>query len=93
MVKTINITVIGKVQGVYYRQSTKEKARELAITGFVRNLSDGSVEIIASGTDDQLNQLIKWCQIGPSRAIVSKVIIKEIDYQPYNDFVIDRSRW
>jgi acylphosphatase len=49
MLQTISITVIGLVQGVYYRQSTKEKALELGISGFVKNLPDGNVRILATG--------------------------------------------
>ena len=49
------------MQGVYYRQSTKEKALELGISGIVKNLPNGNVQILATGTDDQLDQLVQWC--------------------------------
>ena len=67
MLQTISITVSGKVQGVFYRQSTKEMATSLGITGQVKNLSDGSVYIIATGTKEQLDKLVDWCRQGPRR--------------------------
>ena len=73
MLQTISIIVRGKVQGVYYRQSTREKATELYITGFVKNLPDGSVSIVATGTTEQLNALVEWCWQGPRRAIITDV--------------------
>jgi acylphosphatase len=90
MQKTISIIVSGKVQGVYYRQSTKEKARELNITGEVRNLPDDSVSIIATGTAEQLDQLIEWCSIGPPRARVMGVVTKELTLQAFEKFNIVR---
>jgi acylphosphatase len=68
MLKTVSIIVTGKVQGVYYRQSTKEKARELQITGEVKNMPDDSVYIVATGSSEQLNQFIEWCKTGPSKS-------------------------
>jgi len=88
--RTISITVSGKVQGVYYRQSTKEKAVELAITGTVENLTNGDVYIIASGTKEQLDALITWCHKGPSRAVVNKVVVKEIPLTVFERFTIER---
>jgi acylphosphatase len=78
MLKTISITVSGKVQGIFYRQSAKEKATALDITGSVKNLDDGSVYIIASGAKEQLDELTRWCYIGPPHATVTKVEVKEL---------------
>ena len=90
MQKTISITVSGKVQGVFYRQSTKEKARELGLTGEVRNLPDGNVLVIATGTDEQLNILADWCKKGPPRAIVTGVEIADLPFQTFGEFVVVR---
>jgi acylphosphatase len=90
MLQSISVIVKGKVQGVYYRQSTKEKARELNITGTVKNLPDGSVEIIATGSEQQLQQLCNWCRHGPSRAVVTDLIITPLTLQSFNDFSITR---
>jgi len=67
MLQTIEINVSGRVQGVFYRQSTKEKAVELGIKGKVMNLDNGNVKIIATGTKEQLNKLIDWCKTGPPK--------------------------
>jgi len=90
MKKTIAITVKGKVQGVFYRQSTKEKARELGLTGVVRNLENGDVEIIASGESEKLNKLTEWSKTGPPKAVVSVIDVKEIPLREFSSFTIDR---
>ena len=86
----MSITVKGKVQGVFYRQSTKEKARELGITGKVMNLDNGDVQIIATGTEERINQFIEWCRQGPPRANVTGLEAEEINLQEFNNFQIDR---
>ena len=71
------IIISGKVQGVFFRASTKEKAEELGITGWVRNAADGTVEIEASGNDDAIKQFIDWCHEGPELAEVDTVTVVE----------------
>jgi acylphosphatase len=90
MLQTISITISGKVQGVYYRQSAKEKARELNITGTVQNLANGDVYLIATGTPEQLQQLVEWCRKGPSRAKVTDVQVQEKAAQQFTGFSITR---
>ena len=90
MLKTVSIIVTGKVQGVWYRQSAKEKATELGVTGNVRNQPDGSVAIIATGLANQLDQFIEWCRQGPPRALVTNVEVKELPLRSYDRFVIER---
>jgi acylphosphatase len=90
MHQTISITVTGKVQGVFYRQSTKEMAKQLSISGQIRNLSNGNVEIIATGTKDQLNKLVDWCRQGPPRSIVTEISCKELPLQEFTNFTIVR---
>jgi len=70
--------VHGRVQGVFFRASTEEKARSLGITGWVRNCPDGKVEIHAEGPREPLDQLIAWCHVGPPRAEVQKVDVEWI---------------
>jgi len=60
----IDVIVTGKVQGVWFRRYTQEKARELGVNGWVRNESDGTVTIVAEGNDKLLIKLIKWLEIG-----------------------------
>lgn len=79
IMKTIEIRVTGQVQGVFFRKSTLEKATALGINGTVKNKKDGSVEIIASGNDDQLGKILLWCLEGSASAKVHKVTFKELD--------------
>jgi acylphosphatase len=90
MLQTFSIIVTGKVQGVYYRQSAKEKALELGLTGFVKNQPDGSVFIQASGTAGQLNQLVAWCRQGPARAQVISVQVEHIEPRAFIGFTVER---
>ena len=71
------IIIKGKVQGVFFRVSAKEKADELGITGEVRNLPDGRVEVVACGDEARVQQLIAWCHKGPPRAKVEKVMVND----------------
>jgi len=90
MLRTISVTVKGKVQGVFYRQTTKETAGRLGITGEVKNLSNGDVHIIATGTEEQLQSLITWCKRGPERAAVTDVIVENIPTQSFEKFKVVR---
>lgn len=90
MLQTISITVGGIVQGVFYRQSTKEKALELGIAGIVKNLPDGNVFILATGTNEQLDQLVQWCRVGPARAKVTSVNVEKMEVQEYFGFTVQR---
>ncbi|MET0393340.1 MAG: acylphosphatase [Chitinophagaceae bacterium] len=90
MQQTVSILVKGKVQGVFYRQSTKETAIRLGITGEVKNLADGNVQIIATGTEAQLKDLTNWCHKGPPRAVVTEVTIEKIPARSFSSFSIVR---
>lgn len=71
--------VSGRVQGVFYRASTLTRARELHVTGFVRNLNDGRVEIVACGDETALALLQKWLWQGPSQAQVEQVLVEQAE--------------
>jgi len=87
----VHIFVSGLVQGVFYRQSTKEKAEELGLTGWVRNLPDGRVEIVAEGEEKKIKELIDWAKKGPPLA---KVRDLEVDFEDYkNQFSEFRIRY
>jgi len=77
--KTVFIKVYGKVQGVFFRQATIAKAKELNITGYTLNARDGTVEIMAQGTRENIEALIAWSHHGPERARVDKVDVKEVE--------------
>jgi acylphosphatase len=72
-VKRIHMVVEGIVQGVYYRYNTKKKAHEYQLTGWVRNLSDGRVEILCEGKEEDIHYFVEWCKVGPRGAYVEKV--------------------
>jgi acylphosphatase len=82
------LRIEGKVQGVYYRKNTLEKAIELSICGFVQNESDGSVYVEAEGTNLQLDEFVEWCYIGSPLSKVTKIEIEESFPAGYNEFVI-----
>lgn len=75
---TIKITVKGKVQGVFFRDTSKEVADSMNIRGTVENLSNGDVEILAQGKKKALKQFLKWCEEGPESAQVAEVSTEEI---------------
>lgn len=87
---TVKIRVQGKVQGVYYRVSTREKARSLGLSGYVINQTDGSVSILASGGEDQIKDLINWCKTGVDKARVDKIEHEHIAEMEFSSFVIKK---
>ena len=88
MLQTISITVKGKVQGVFFRQSAKEIANQLGIKGEIKNLPGGNVHIVATGTKEQLDSFIQWCKKGPPRASVAGVDVQEVSLQMFHQFMI-----
>lgn len=80
----------GKVQGVFFRASTKEKADELMITGTVRNNEDGSVAIEAEGEELALEKFIAWCKQGPRLARVDRCEINDSPLKNFTRFLIER---
>lgn len=82
------ITVNGRVQGVFYRKHAQEKALELQITGTVRNMDDGSVELFACGHEKQVNDFIKWCRVGPPLAHVEDLLSESIEVPLFENFNI-----
>ena len=76
---TLRINVCGKVQGVAFRYSAQHYANKLDIKGYAKNLPNGSVEIIAQGSEENIQSFVVWCHKGPSRAKVENVEWDEID--------------
>lgn len=69
----VRLIVEGRVQGVWFRDSTRTQATELGVFGWVKNRRDGSVEVLAEGPEDKVEKLVEWCHQGPSHASVSRV--------------------
>jgi acylphosphatase len=78
----LHIIVSGSVQGVFFRAGTQDEARRLNLSGWVRNLPDGSVEIEAQGERPALEALLSWCGQGPAGASVSKLVHEWLEPGP-----------
>ncbi len=84
-----HVYISGRVQGVFFRDSTRHLARQYGVTGWIRNLPDGRVEAIFEGEKDAVRRLIEWCHQGPPGARVERV---DVEWQEYTgrfaDFTI-----
>ena len=88
MRKHFNIKVAGRVQGVFFRASTKTCADQHNIFGFVRNEPDGTVYIEAEGEERDLEKFIDWCSHGPEAAIVETCEVEEKGLVGYSRFEV-----
>ena len=84
MKSKVHVVISGRVQGVWFRANTKEKAKKLGITGWVRNTSSGNVEGVFEGEESLIQEMIEWCYRGPPLAKVANVEVK--NQEPTNDF-------
>ncbi len=83
-----HVFVSGKVQGVFFRSGAKDRAKELGLTGWVRNLKDGRVEAIFEGEKEKVEKMVEWCRKGPEYAIVKNVEVIPEEYAgEFNGFV------
>ena len=79
-------TIKGRVQGVFFRDSTRRVANSLDITGHVINLSNGNVEVFACGEPEALDKLAKWLKDGPHMASVTEVTTQTVDWESLGGF-------
>lgn len=84
----IHCVVTGRVQGVWFRAGTREQARHLGLSGWVRNLPEGQVEVLACGPRAEVTALHQWLHQGPSKAKVESVSLEELPWQEHADFTI-----
>ena len=85
-----HVFVTGKVQGVYFRQNTKQVADRHGVSGWVRNLTDGRVEAVFEGDEMNVNEVIEWCHVGPPKAKVDDVSVKfEKHTGEFADFTVN----
>ncbi len=75
--KRAHVRVSGQVQGVFFRDSTREKAQGLDISGYVRNTPDGDVEALFEGPTEGVEEMVRWCGQGPPHASVENVEAKD----------------
>ena len=80
--------VTGKVQGVFFRASTREQALSMQISGFAKNLPDGSVEVLACGKTEEVESLLAWLHQGPPASRVDSVDTKEGEWQEITGFEV-----
>jgi len=84
----MKIIVFGIVQGVFFRKFIEEEARKLRLNGFVRNLEDGSVEIIVEGQDEPINEMVNITKSGSRHSKIEHIEYKEIKHQGFDNFKI-----
>ncbi len=87
---TIELKITGKVQGVFFRESTRQKASELGLTGWVRNEPDRTVTVRATGPAGALAQLESWCATGPKMAEVKEVMRTLLPDERFDGFTVKR---
>lgn len=89
MKSCVHVLISGRVQGVWFRASTKQIAKQLRLKGWVRNNPDGNVEAVFEGDDSLIKEMLNWCHHGPRLAKVTNV---EINYEEpsngFDDFLI-----
>lgn len=87
--KRAHVYISGRVQGVYFRSHTRNKANELGLTGWVRNLDDGRVEAVFEGDESDIEQMVEWCRVGEGFARVDDVEVIGEDYiGEFRDFEV-----
>ena len=86
--KCVHLIVSGRVQGVFFRDNTRRKAKELGLTGYAKNLPDGTVEVVAEGNEDKINELIDFIRKCPGIASVTGVQVKHKEPKNFKSFEI-----
>jgi acylphosphatase len=74
----VRLNIRGRVQGVFFRESTRRQALALSVRGWVKNLPDGSVEAVAQGSPEAVESFIAWCHHGPASAQVEEVVVQQV---------------
>ena len=85
---SVHVRVSGRVQGVYYRAYTRDRAKSLGINGWVRTIPGGGVEALLEGERRQVGEMLKAMKSGPSGSVVLGMELSEIEAKGYNDFEI-----
>jgi len=84
----VHVVISGQVQGVWFRASTKQKAEELGLTGWVKNTNNGYVEAVFEGEEEIVKKMINWCHVGPPMAKVDNIVVKKQQTIGFKDFFI-----
>ncbi len=86
--KALKIIISGRVQGVFFRASTKAVADQMGIKGLVKNQKDGTVYVEAEGDENIMNDFMEWCKYGPDDARVDDIDVEEIEVKNYRNFEV-----
>jgi acylphosphatase len=87
---TVHLIIKGRVQGVFFRATAKDVADEIGLKGWVKNTEEGNVEIMTSGTDEQLQKFVDWCKVGPRKAMVTDVVSTQMPDENFDEFKVLR---
>lgn len=88
--KRVHVLIKGKVQGVGFRASTRRRAKNLELAGWVKNLDNGDVEAVFEGSEENVDEMLDWCKKGPSLAKVVDVKVEEEEPKVLESFEIKR---
>ena len=86
--KCVHLIVSGRVQGVFFRANVRNKANELGLKGYAKNLPDGNVEVVAEGNESKLEEFIEFIKNGPGIAKVENIKIKHKEPENFKNFEI-----
>lgn len=84
--ETVHLLIRGKVQGVFFRETSRQLAEKLHIKGWIKNTPDGKVEALVTGDENDLNDFVSFCKAGPGRAVVDEVKVskkQKIDFEKF----------
>jgi acylphosphatase len=88
--KRVHAGISGNVQGVGFRASTRRKARQLDLTGWVKNLPNGNVETVIEGPEKDVEEMLEWLKTGPSMAHIENIEVEEEEPEMLETFEIER---
>ena len=86
--KSTHLVISGRVQGVFFRDNTRKKSKELGLFGYAKNLDDGTVEVVLQGDKNKINTLVEFLRKSPGMSKVDDIKIKNIDLEKFNNFEI-----
>ncbi len=86
--KCIHLIISGRVQGVFFRDNTRRKAKELGLTGYAKNLPDGTVEVVAEGNENKIEEFVGFIREGPGIAKIEGIKIKHKEPENFDGFDI-----
>lgn len=90
--QTVHLLISGKVQGVFFRETSRKVAEKLNIKGWIQNTADEKVEALITGEENEVNDFIKWCKTGPDRAEVKEVIVLKQPETFFKSFEVKRRK-